>query len=196
MRDGMTDDLTLVRQAQLNPDAFGLLYERYAPVVFHYCLRRLSHPEAADDATSLVFTRAIAALPRFRPDPRRDGSTFRAWLFTIAHNVVVDHHRKSQPHVSIDQHGEALASSPHLIDPHDSPEVRFIRSDEDRRVRNMLGKLPDRQRAIVELRLAGLSGAEIAQTLNMSESAIKSAQFRAYASLRTLLSDTRNTPES
>jgi RNA polymerase sigma-70 factor (ECF subfamily) len=148
----------------------------------------LSHSETAADATAIVFTRAIAALPRFKPDPRREGSTFRSWLFTIAHNVVIDNRRRNRNHVSLDAE---TTGSLHLVDPGASPETLAIDADESRRVRAMLTHLPDRQRAIVELRLSGLSGAEIAQTLGVSESAVKSAQFRAYQSLRELLRDHR-----
>jgi RNA polymerase sigma-70 factor (ECF subfamily) len=177
-----------VLAAQHDLQAFAPLYTRYQPVVYHYCLRRLSNPEVAADATSLVFTRAVAALPRFRPDPRRAGSTFRSWLFTIAHNVVVDHHRRSRPTVSIDHHvaGETIPAS-YLVSNSIGPEDHALLQDDAERVANLLAHLPERQRAIVELRLAGLSGEEIARTLNMSLSAIKSAQFRAYATLRSII---------
>lgn len=182
-------DLTIVEMARHDPRAFAPLYERYAPIVYHYCLRRLSHDEAAADATAIVFTKAIAALPRFTPDPRRDGSTFRSWLFTIAHNVVIDTRRRNRNHVSLDTGSESLATSPRLVDPGQSPEDLAVAADGARRVRAMLARLPDRQRTIVELRLAGLTGAEIGRTLGMSESAVKSAQFRAYATLREWFRD-------
>jgi RNA polymerase sigma-70 factor (ECF subfamily) len=191
-------DLAIVRLAQADPAAFAPLYERYAPIVYHYCLRRLSQPETASDAAAAVFARAIAALPRFQPDPKRQGSTFRSWLFTIAHNVVIDTRRRTRHHVSLDASAEILSTSPYLVDPGASPEDLAITADDARRVRVMLERLPDRQRSIVELRLAGLSGAEIAQSLGMSESAVKSAQFRAYQTLRDLLAPnpSPNTPES
>lgn len=191
------DDLAIVRLAQADPIAFAPLYEHYQPIVYHYCLRRLSHAESAADATAIIFTKAIAALPRFRPDTRREGSTFRSWLFTIAHNVVIDHRRRHRNHASLDADNAALAASPHLIDPGDSPETLAIDADDARQVQAMLIRLPERQRAIVELRLAGLSGSEIAASLGMSESAVKSAQFRAYRTLRELLADHRpGTPET
>lgn len=186
------DDLAIVRLAQVDLRAFAPLYEHYAPIVYRYCLRRLSHPEAASDATAIVFTKALAALPKFRPDPRREGSTFRSWLFTIAHNVVIDTRRRNRNHLSLD----ADSTTPHLVDSAISPEAHAIGVDEARRVRQVLARLPDRQKAIVELRLAGLSGAEIARSLGMSESAVKSSQFRAYAALRDLLRDPEFTPES
>lgn len=53
----------------------------------------------------------------------------------------------------------------------------------------MLGQLPETQRAIVELRLAGLRGDEIASALDTTLSAVKSAQYRAYQRLRELLAE-------
>lgn len=184
-----TDEIAIIERAKADPHAFAPLYQHYAPIVHSYCLRRLGHPEAAADATSQIFTKALTGIHRFTPDPARAGSTFRSWLFTIAHNVVIDTRRRHRGHLSLDtDRGSAtLAGSPHLRDRAASPEELAIRSDESRRVRQLLERLPDRQRQIVELRLAGLSGAEIAGALSMSEAAVKSAQFRAYTSLRTML---------
>ncbi len=193
--DTIAGELAIVERAKSDPLAFAPLYEHYAPIVYHYCLRRLSHAEAAADATAIVFTKAIAALPKFTPDRRREGSTFRSWLFAIAHNVVVDTHRRNRRHISLDTTAKTLPGRPHLVDPGQSSEDLAITADQSRQVRAMLARLPDRQRAIVELRLAGLSGAEIGQTLDMSESAVKSAQFRAYAVLRELFREHDLAPE-
>jgi RNA polymerase sigma-70 factor (ECF subfamily) len=187
VREQAAGDLAIVRLAQADPRAFAPLYEHYAPIVFHYCLRRLSHREAAADATATVFTKALGGLPRFRPDPRREGSTFRSWLFTIAHNVVIDVRRRRRDHLSLD--ADNASSAANLIDQGASPEDYAVAGDAARRVRTLLERLPERHRAIVELRLAGLSGSEIAATLGMTESAVKSAQFRAYGTLRTLLAN-------
>lgn len=185
-------DLAAVELAQADPRAFAPLYMRYAPMVLNYCRRRMADPDAAADATSLIFTRALAGLPSFRPDPARSGSTFRSWLFTIAHNVVIDTRRRHRPHVSLDRRmgatGGASSGDPRwLADPSASPEELAIRADDGERVRAMLRRLPERQRRIVELRIAGLTGAEIAKALGMSTSAVKSAQFRAYGTLGDLL---------
>jgi RNA polymerase sigma-70 factor (ECF subfamily) len=181
------DDLAIVQLAQLDLRSFAPLYDHYGPIIYHYCLRRLSHPEIAADAASTVFAKVIAALPQFRPDPKRSGSTFRAWLFTIAHNVVIDVRRRDRHHVSLEANADTLAGSPNLVDPGSSPEDLAIVAESARWPHELFDLLPERQRAVLELRLAGLSGSEISQTLGVSESAVKSIQFRAYTTLRDAL---------
>ena len=89
-------DAELVRRAQADPEAFVDLYSRYVDPVFRYCNRRLTRA-AAEDATSITFLNALRAIRGFDPD--RSG--FRPWLFTIAHNAVIDQLR-ARPHDPID----------------------------------------------------------------------------------------------
>ena len=88
---GATDDGALVALARQDRRAFAPLYARYADQVHRYCYRRLGTREAAEDATSLVFARALAALPKCRDE------TFRSWLFAIAHNVIANDLRDQRP---------------------------------------------------------------------------------------------------
>ncbi|MDR5956868.1 sigma factor, partial [Escherichia coli] len=81
------DEAGLIANAQGDLAAFEPLYRHYALPIFHYCHRLLGSRESAEDATSVVFANALAALPRYRPD---EGGTFRSWLFVIAHNVVTN----------------------------------------------------------------------------------------------------------
>jgi RNA polymerase sigma-70 factor (ECF subfamily) len=180
----------LVALAQHDIDAFAPLYERYVQPVHLYCLRRLGNRDDAADATSLVFTRALTGIRRFRPDPSRPGSTFRAWLFTIARNVVLDRYRRARPHVSLDTPDEVW----HIADPGKSPEDLALHAEGARTVSGLLADLPDRQRAVVELRLAGLTIAEIATALDMTESAAKSLQVRAYRTLREIVGSSPASP--
>ena len=193
----LQNELATVARAQIDPRAFAPLYEHYGPIIYHYCLRRLSHPEIAADAASVVFVKAIGALPRFRPDPKRSGSTFRSWLFTIAHNVVIDFRRRDRGHLSLEANDAVLARSPNLIDQATTPEESVMANESARQLHDLLHLLPDRQRAVLELRLSGLTGSEIARTLDISESAVKSIQFRAYSALRAALRyDDENLRES
>lgn len=171
-------DAAIVTRAKRDPAAFAPLYARYAGPVFGYCLRRLRDRDAADDATSLTFVRVLAALPRCR------GDQFRPWLFSIAHNVTTDALR-GRARVG------ARSTAPPVHD--DRPdtgrlpeELALDREGEDR-VQSLIAALSQDQRQIVELRLAGLTGAEIATVLGRSHGAIRIAQLRAYRRLREVI---------
>jgi DNA-directed RNA polymerase specialized sigma24 family protein len=69
-------DNDLAALARRDPEAFGLLYDRYVDPVFAYCWRRLGKREDAEDATQQVFAKALSAIPRYRE------ASFRSWLFT------------------------------------------------------------------------------------------------------------------
>ena len=167
-------DADLVARAQRERQAFELLYRRYLDPVHRYCYRRLGSREAAEDATSLVFAKALASLPAYR-----DGS-FRSWLFAIAHHVVADSYRAWHP-------ASPLEVAVGLPDRGASPEEQALAADGERSVLRLLAQLPPDQRRVVELRLAGLTGREVAAVLGKSLPAGKSAQVRAYARLRDLL---------
>ena len=176
-RVGLTDvateeDARLVAAALADRRAFGALYRRYVDPIYRYTYHRLGAREQAEDATSQIFLKALVALPTHRTD-----RSFRSWLFTIAHNVVTDCYRARRPL-------EPLELVPEPIDGRVSPEDEAIARVEQDEVRRMLERLPVEQRRILELRLAGLNSAEIAQVLGKSQGAVKVAQSRAIARLR------------
>jgi RNA polymerase sigma-70 factor (ECF subfamily) len=179
--DDAAAEFALIDAARHDPRAFAPLYDRYFPAVHGYCLRRLGHPENAADATSQIFINALQSLPKFRPDRQRAGSSFRSWLFSIAHNVIVDTWRRQR--VTGPVPDDAV-----LIDGDPLPDELAIAADAGRQLRAALEHLPEVQRSIIELRLSGLRRAEIATVLRMSDAAVRSAQARAFLVLRQHLS--------
>jgi RNA polymerase sigma-70 factor (ECF subfamily) len=168
------DEAALVAAAQREPAAFGRLYAHFVRSVYRYCYRRLGSHELAEDATSTTFVKAFAALERFQ------AGTVRGWLFTIAERTVTDLLRKRRPWVALES-AEAIGS-----DEPDPQELAML-AETRQSVTTLLSRLTEEQRAIVQLRLAGLTGPEIAEALGKRPEAIKSAQFRAYARLRKWL---------
>jgi RNA polymerase sigma factor (sigma-70 family) len=156
--------------------AFGPLYDRYASRIYRYCYRRLGDHEAAEDATSQTFEKALAGLARF------ETGSFRAWLFTIADRVVTDVFRRRRPRVD-------LAAALGVPDGAAGPEAAAIGAERQLAVQQMLARLSDGQRRLVALRLAGLTGPEIAAVLGVRPEAVRGLQFRAYRRLRELLGD-------
>jgi RNA polymerase sigma-70 factor (ECF subfamily) len=169
-----TNDEALVALALHDRHAFGLLYDRYVGPVYRYCYGRLGNREQAEDATSLVFARALAALPTQR------GPSVRSWLFAIAHNVVLNMRRDAASDHPLDDAFD-------LADPGPSPDELAAEAERRSSVAWALTQLPEEQRRVVELRLAGLTGPEVAATIGRSHDSVRTTQRRALARLRILL---------
>jgi RNA polymerase sigma-70 factor, ECF subfamily len=168
-------DAELVRRAQRHATEFGPLYLRYRDRVLRYCLYRLGELAEAEDASSTVFVHALHGITSVHDDD----SSFHPWLFRIAHNEVVDRYkwRALRPET-------ALAAAADLVDPAPSPEEAAMMIETLGRLRTLLGELPPRERAVLELRLADLTTAEIAAVLGMTEGSVWTAQSRGLAKVR------------
>jgi RNA polymerase sigma-70 factor (ECF subfamily) len=163
-----------VALAKRDPQAFAPLYARYFDAVYRYSFRRLRNSALAEDATSQIFLKALAALPNHL------GGSFRSWLFSIARNVVIDMARQAKPHTVLPEEWD-------LPDNQLSPEEQAIVDEDRRRLWELLDLLTPEQRDVLELRLAGLTGQEIADQLGRSLAATKSLQWRAFIRLKHLL---------
>lgn len=171
-------DRSLVRAAQEgDASAFGELYRRYMPRIYRYCLLRLPTPEDAEDATSLVFTHLIRALPRYQDR----GVPFATLLFRISRNVVVSQLRRRRYRAPLEEAadvaatGEAGEPDPGAL----SDRVELL---------ECLRELPDLEREVVVLRFVeGYASAEVGRIVGKSEGAVRSIQHRALEELREIL---------
>jgi RNA polymerase sigma-70 factor (ECF subfamily) len=170
------DEGVLVARAQRDPAAFAPLYRRYYEPVCRFCFLRLHDWDAAQEATSVVFVRALAGLPRL---DYREGS-FSGWLFTIARNVLANDRRARRRDEPLEEAAEVMDTAP-------TPEEVALDAEARRSLRALLDHLPAAQRQVVELRLAGLTGAEIARALGRSHAAVRMLQVRALDRLQALL---------
>lgn len=168
------DEADLVARAQHDRREFALLYRHYLPLIYRYCYRRLGSREAAEDATSQIFTQALAALPRYHH------ASFRAWLFTIAHNVVVDEIRKSRPSASLDAARE-------LADRALEVEGVADRIEAEQTLAMLMRQLSPVQQQVLELRLAGLNAIEIAAVLGRSHGSVRNLHHQTFVRLRAVL---------
>lgn len=174
-------ELQQVKDAQRNPRAFAPLYDAYVGLVWNYAIARLHDEHRAADATSITFTKALAALPNFRPEVRGDVTTFRSWLMTIARNVVMDELR-IRPTTSMESEAMHIASNDH------SPEDLAVANDRKRQLLRAFAELSDQQQDVVRLRQQGLTGEEISRALGLSVGAVKSTHYRAIQRLKDLMS--------
>lgn len=171
-------DLPAVRAAQADRAAFAVLYRRYLEAVYGYCFYLLGDHHDAEDVTERTFLAALAAIDRFRDT----GSTFRAWLFRIAHNQLVNalRGRGRRGTTSLDAVPEPAGG--------DDPARVLDRADEARTVRRALAGLSEERRQVLVLRFVDeLSAREIGEVLGRSPGAIRVLQHRALRDLERLL---------
>jgi RNA polymerase sigma-70 factor, ECF subfamily len=165
-------DAILVGRVLQDREAFAALYLRYVNEVSRFCLLRLHDEDAARDATQQVFVQALAGLARYR-----ETGQFRAWLYTIARHVLVNQARH--------QHGTfPLAAALEAVDPGMTPEEMVTATLERHTLLEAVSRLPDDQRTALELRMAGLTGPEVAAAMGRSHEAIKKLQLRGLQRLR------------
>lgn len=170
------EELAWACAARAERSAFAPLYDRYAERIYRYCFRRLGDRDGAEEATSRTFEKALAGIDRFT------SGSFRAWIFTIADRVVSDCYRRRRPHVELTQ-------AAHLADAGLGPEGSVIAAEARQSVQQALTRLTPDQQRVVTLRLAGLTGAEIAAVLGVQPGTVRGLQFRAYQRLRGLLGE-------
>ena len=159
--------------------AYDTIYRLYAPRIQRLCRRMLVKREDADEATQEAFLRVYLALPRFNGRYQLGG-----WITRIATNVCLDRIRASSRRPVYSTALIELEND--LVDDADSdPEIQTLRNAESRRVTRVLLKLPATHRAAIVLRdIEGMSYAEVAQTLGLSEVQTKALIHRARQSFK------------
>lgn len=173
--DPSMEDDAIVQRAREDATAFAPLYQRYSTQIYRWMYRETGDPDTAADLTAQIFVQALQNLHRYQ---QQHATSFRAWLFTIARNLLRDSWRRYRP---------VKLPPMDLADASPGPEEIAIHRTEMDELRAALDALPERQREIVELRLSGLSMREIAQIQDSTESAVKVAQSRAFKTLRTTM---------
>jgi RNA polymerase sigma factor (sigma-70 family) len=150
--------------------AFEQLYRSYARDVYRYSLAVLRNPADAEDITQTTFLNAYRAYQRGE-EPRRP----RHWLIAIAHNACRSRHLRAVRRPQEVPFEETVAAIP--VAAEETPRLEELLE--------ALGRLPFNQRAALVMReLEGRSYAEIADTLELSVSAVETLIFRARRALR------------
>lgn len=156
-------------------EAFGQLYERYAPAIFRYIYARILKEKDAEDITGEIFIQAWRSLSKYE----ERGYLYSAYLFRLAQNAIVQYYRISRREVPWD--GDEIKAHTQTKDMMDGDLER-------QELHQMLNKLPEDQRRVLELRFFGeLSCAETARVMGRSAGAIRVMQFRALGNIRRVL---------
>jgi RNA polymerase sigma-70 factor (ECF subfamily) len=174
----VTDEVSLLERAKAYDEkALSELYDRYAPRMYVYMYRRVSDARLAEDLTGELFLRVLRSIS----NEQAWRESFRAWLYRIAHNLVVDHYRRlpPAPDDELDASVEGMTGDP----------VAIVEGRHDtERLRAATRRLTPEQQEVLALRFGeGLTAAEAGQVMNKTTGAVEALQHRALASLRRIL---------
>ncbi len=160
--------------AQILANLYDELYDRIA----RYVTARTGSRDLGEDLAGEVFVRAVESIGSFRTR----GVPIEAWLFRIAHNLVVDHYRRSarRPSVALDDAMQLAGSA----DTAAEVEQRLAME----RVRQMMQQLNPAQQEVISLRFSGeLSAEEAGAVMGRTAGAIRELQRTALKALRALM---------
>ena len=176
------NDMALVRAAASGErEAFETLVRQHTGRVYNIALRVCGNPADAEDVAQEVFLKLYRSLDRFEGE-----SAFSTFLYRVTTNAALDLLRQRKRREAEPLETEESAALP--AGSGDLPEEELTRRELRRAVRRGMEKLPAGQRAALALReLEGLSYAEIANVLGLSEGTVKSRIARGRERLRVLL---------
>lgn len=160
-------------RAPLNePPGLEDVFSRFVDPVYRFFYSHVGNREDAEDLTSEVFLKAARQL-----ESERAEASVAKWLFTVARTVLADHWRRHYRGGNVVPLDDDRAG--HISDP--APRLDTSESNA-RLVEDVLSVLPERYRAVLELRfLRGYSIQETARELGVTPENAKVIQHRALA---------------
>ena len=160
-----------------NEAKLASLYNEYYDKIAHYVYVHIGNKTEAEDIAGEVFLKALKSLESYK----ERGIPMQAWLFRIAHNLVVDHLRKGAKRKTVSIDTIEIVSD---IDPVTAVEKNM----ELERLTKAMEQLTREQREVLRLRFFGeLTSKETGSILKKSDSAVREMQRTAIEKLRKLL---------
>ena len=173
--DNLSDEILLGMIAKGNKRAFSTLYERYINVIYNYIFFQVNgNHHDTEDLTEEVFLRAFTVVLE---KPKKQ-SNFKALLYRIAHNLVIDQYRTNKVELDIE-----VASN--ITDKQLNPEESFENAQLSEELTRAIKKLKPNLQSIIILRyVLNMDTDEIAEYMGISKNYVRVLQFRALQALK------------
>src|ERR1700722_3932797 len=182
-----SDEALIGRYARGDAAAFELLYRRHEMRVWRYLQRNLRDAATADELMQEVWFAVARDAAHYRPSAR-----FTTWLFSIAHNRMIDSIRARRRHMSLESLGHESDEVTRQLtaDPSASPVAAAVARDEAAALIRAVEELPREQREVFLLQVEGdLDVEEIARITGSSFETTKSRLRYARTKLRQMLKE-------
>jgi len=174
----LSDQALLTHILKGDKESFGILYQRYLDQVYNYIFFRVNrNHQVSEDLAEEVFLRAFNIVL----EEPKGNKNFRALVFKIAHNLVIDQYR-------MEKHDEDIENVFLVSEKHHNPEFTFERSQLSKTLSNAIKELkPNLQEIIILRYILDLPTEEIADIMGISHNYVRVLQFRALQNLKVSL---------
>ncbi len=170
----VNDERALV---QHDAQAFARLYDHFVDKIYQYVYYKVRTTGQAEELTAQVFLKAWENIGSYRWTER----PFAAWLYRIAHNLVVDYFRTHREAVPL----EALQLSDDGAEDVDDLAAKHLDAE---MIRQAIAQLTDDQQQVIILKfLEGYGTEEIAQLMDKDPGAVRALQHRALVALQKIV---------
>ncbi len=144
-----SDEALMLQYQQGNQAAFETLYTRYKDMLYRYFVNHCSDTHQSEELYQDVWIKLINSASRYQPTAK-----FRTYIFTIAHNTLVDFYRKNKTSESLDADNEHVAEKAlQNTAPLSLPEDEFTLKQKTKRMMQALQDLPANQKEVILLHL-------------------------------------------
>lgn len=169
-------------QQDPTPKSFDEIIEAYSDFVYNVAYKMMGNPHDAEEVAQEAFLSAFRAFDRFRGESR-----VTTWLYRITVNAALMRIRREKRARELRWVGIENLEVPSWDE---SPEPSAMNSELGEKIQEGISRLPPELRAVVVLRdVAGLSGREAAESLDITVAALKSRLHRARVLLRQHLAE-------
>ena len=188
--EATSDAEVMLRVKAGDQPAFDYLVQKYRRPLVSFMYRMARNAAVAEDLAQEVFLRVYRSRASYEASAK-----FTTWHYRIATNLAVNHardtrHERPEVTVSLDEPDEATGMTMDLADGEMTAEQAMVRRERLTGIRRKIEALPERQRlAVVMHKYQQMDYRQIAEALELSESATKSLLFRAYETLREQLKE-------
>jgi RNA polymerase sigma-70 factor (ECF subfamily) len=164
----------LQRVLALDERALGKVFDAYYVPLYRYIIHYIGHVRTAEDLAAEVFNRLLEAIERGCGPSRY----LKAWLYRVAHNLVVDELRRLE-------HRNHKRLDERMVSTGESVSAQAETAILSEQARAALTELTPKQRDVIILRyLQGYENDEVARILEISVGAVKSLRYRGLAAMR------------
>jgi len=175
--EALSDNNLMMKVREGDLDKMGLLFERYKRPLYGFFYGLNKEQELSEDLVQNTFLRILKYRNLFRGE-----GDFRAWMFHIARNVNIDHHRKHRIKAT-----EALENWQERVGHHENQSVEMQQNEEHRMLSMAMDRLPaDKREVLLLSKFEERKYSEIGEVLGCTEGAVKVKVFRALQELKVI----------